>query len=87
MVLEMAHAVVFIRWTSDKIEVAEEILAVGDGVMELGKVNLLPLGIRYQLQKDTWLKGLGIALLLRHRKRKNRMSNFRMQKMDHKALI
>ncbi|XP_020399290.1 uncharacterized protein [Zea mays] len=36
---------------------------------------------------DTWLKGLGIALLLRHRKRKNRMSNFKMQKMDHKALI
>jgi hypothetical protein len=35
MVLEMAHAVVFIRWTSDKIEVAEEILAVGDGVMEV----------------------------------------------------
>ncbi|ONM40441.1 hypothetical protein ZEAMMB73_Zm00001d044205 [Zea mays] len=39
------------------------------------------------LMVDTWLKGLGIALLLRHRKRKNQMSNFRMQKMDHKALI
>ena len=32
---ELDSPVVFIRWTSDQIEVTEESLAVGDGVMEV----------------------------------------------------
>ncbi|XP_035814785.1 uncharacterized protein [Zea mays] len=52
--------------------------------MHLSNTPIMDMNI---IMQDTWLKGLGVALLLRRRKRKNPLSNFRMPKMGHNALI